>query len=65
MIAMNTSASIAPVLAAQPANDGTLRVRLAGDWPSMNPPGTGTPGNHLDPFVSQRCRVNSHLSNPK
>ena len=32
MIAMRTSASIAPVLAAQPANDGTLRVRLAGDW---------------------------------
>src|SRR4030095_5249807 len=31
-IAMNTSASIAPVLAAHPASDGTLRVRLAGDW---------------------------------
>ena len=29
---MNASASIAPVLAVQPANDGTLRVRLAGDW---------------------------------
>lgn len=29
---MNTSASIAPVLEARPANDGTLRVRLAGDW---------------------------------
>ncbi len=29
---MNTSASIAPVIAVQAARDGTLRVRLAGDW---------------------------------